>query len=67
MKLFQEAAEENDIGGTINLAVMRFNGLGCDRDPDTAFSLLEKAVELGSVQAKHILKDWKAKEAERTK
>lgn len=67
MKLFQEAAEENDIGGTINLAVMRFNGLGCDRDPDAAFSLLEKAVGLGSQQAKELLKDWKAKEAERKK
>jgi TPR repeat protein len=67
MKLFQAATDENDIGGTINLAVMRFNGLGCDRDPNAAFSLLEKAVELGSGQAKNLLKDWKAKEFERKK
>jgi TPR repeat protein len=67
IKLFQEAADENDIGGIINLAVMRFKGLGCDRDPGAAFSLLEKAVALGSEQAGKLLKDWKAVEAARKK
>jgi uncharacterized protein len=61
--LFQQSAHENDVGGIINLAVMRFNGLGCERDPKSAFSLLARAVELGSDQARDLLKDWRIEES----
>jgi TPR repeat protein len=46
---------------------MQFNGMGCDRDPQAAFSLLEKAVALGSGQAGALLRSWKVEEAERMK
>lgn len=63
LELFEASTKADNVAGHINLALMRFRGLGCERDPKAAFSLLERASDQGSEQAKQLLKEWKAKEA----
>ena len=67
LKLFEASVEADNVAGLINLAVMRYKGLGCERDPKTAFSLLGRASDLGSGQAKQLFKDWKAQKANQNK
>lgn len=67
LKLFDESARANHTAGLINLAVMRYQGLGCERDPFAAFSLLEKAVNLGSEKAGQLLREWKTVETNQNK
>jgi TPR repeat protein len=63
LELFEASTKADNVAGLINLALMRFRGLGCERDPKAAFSLLDQASELGSEQAKQLLKEWRAQEA----
>jgi hypothetical protein len=37
----------------------------CDRDPQAAFGLPSRAIELGDGQARGLLESWKAEEAAR--